>query len=108
MLAELTRLCGADFVQVGSFTKRVHDTAEDVLAQIAACHAPLGGTRTSVAVLGGGVGPDNARDQLVQAGANRGVMVLLGSVAYLDPGGLEEAVARVCHSLRESETVNKP
>lgn len=108
VLAELTRLCGADFVQVGSFTERVHDSAEDVRTQLAACHAPLGDARASLAVIGGGVGPDNARDQLAQAGLNRGVMLLLGSAAYLDPGGPEGAVARTCHSLREPVTVKKP
>jgi 2,3-diketo-5-methylthiopentyl-1-phosphate enolase len=108
VLAELTRLCGADFVQVGSFTDRVHDSAGDVRAQLEGCHAPLGGAQASVAVIGGGIGPDNARDQLAQAGWNRGVMLLLGSAAYLDPGGLEGAVARACHSLREPVAVKKP
>jgi hypothetical protein len=87
VLAELTRLCGADYVQVGAFNERVHDSADDVRAQIDAA-AP------AVAVIGGGVGPDNARDQLVQSGVRGGVMLLLGSAAYLDPGGLEHAVSR--------------
>jgi ribulose-bisphosphate carboxylase large chain len=87
VLAELTRLCGADFVQVGSFTARVHDSPEDVRAQIE-------GARPSVAVLGGGVGPDNAAEQLRLAGTREGVMLLLGSAAYLDADGLEHAVAK--------------
>ena len=47
-----------------------------------------------VAVIGGGIGPDNAADQLRQAGVREGVMLLLGSAAYLDPDGLERAVAK--------------
>ena len=82
MLAELTRLCGADYVQVGSFSGTVYDTADDVRAQIHACHSPLAGTRKSVAVLGGGVRPDNAAQQLEAAGVSSGVMVLFGSAAY--------------------------
>jgi ribulose 1,5-bisphosphate carboxylase large subunit-like protein len=100
LLAELTRLCGADFVQVGSFTERVHDSAEDVRAQICGCHAPIGNANDSVAVIGGGVGPANARTQLEQTGTDRGVMLLLGSAAYLDPDGLEHAVARTVASTR--------
>jgi ribulose 1,5-bisphosphate carboxylase large subunit-like protein len=94
VLAELTRLCGADYVQVGAFTERVHDSADDVRAQIDACRSPLGSVPRPVAVVGGGVGPDNAADQLRQAGTRDGVMLLLGSAAYLDPDGLEHAVAK--------------
>jgi ribulose 1,5-bisphosphate carboxylase large subunit-like protein len=93
VLAELTRLCGADYVQVGSFTERVHDSADEVREQIDAA-AP------AVAVIGGGIGPDNARDQLDQSGATGGVMLLLGSAAYLDPDGLEHAVARTVAAIR--------
>jgi ribulose-bisphosphate carboxylase large chain len=82
LAAELTRLCGADYVQVGSFSGTVYDSADDVRSQIAACHRPLGGTCRSVAVIGGGVGPDNARQQLDAAGTRSGVMVLFGSEAY--------------------------
>jgi ribulose 1,5-bisphosphate carboxylase large subunit-like protein len=82
LVAELTRLCGADYVQVGSFSGTVYDAAADVRAQIDACHRPLGGTRKSVAVIGGGVGPDNAARQLEAAGVSAGVMLLFGSAAY--------------------------
>jgi ribulose-bisphosphate carboxylase large chain len=83
VIAELTRLCGADYVQVGSFSGTVYDSPDDVRAQIAACHRSLAGARPSVAVIGGGVGPDNAREQLETAGASSGVMVLFGSAAYV-------------------------
>jgi ribulose-bisphosphate carboxylase large chain len=82
VVAELTRLCGADYVQVGSFSGTVYDSADDVRAQIHACHRPLAGARRSVAVIGGGVAPDNARQQLEAAGTRSGVMVLFGSAAY--------------------------
>jgi ribulose 1,5-bisphosphate carboxylase large subunit-like protein len=82
VVAELTRLCGADFVQVGSFSGSVHDQPEDVRAQIDGCHRPIGSSRRAVAVMGGGVGPGNAEQQLVAAGVRSGVMVLYGSAAY--------------------------
>jgi hypothetical protein len=82
LVAELTRLCGADYVQVGSFSGTVYDSAADVRAQIHACHRPLGSVRKAVAVIGGGVGPDNAAQQLDAAGVRSGVMVLFGSSAY--------------------------
>jgi ribulose 1,5-bisphosphate carboxylase large subunit-like protein len=82
VIAEITRLCGADYVQVGSFSGSVYDAPDDVRAQIEACHRPLGSLRRSVAVLGGGVGPENARAQVDAAGASSGLMVLLGSAAY--------------------------
>jgi hypothetical protein len=82
VVAELTRLCGADFVQVGSFSGTVYDSAAGVRAQIEACHRRIGDARKSVAVIGGGVGPDNAAEQLEAAGVQSGVMVLFGSAAY--------------------------
>jgi ribulose-bisphosphate carboxylase large chain len=89
VIAGLTHLCGADFVQVGSFSGSVYDTPDDVRAQIAACHSS---SPRSVAVIGGGVGPDNAAAQIEQAGVASGVMVLLGSAAY--EGGSPEAAVR--------------
>jgi len=82
VVAELTRLCGADYVQVGSFSGTVYDAADDVRAQIRACHRSLARANRSVAVIGGGVAPDNAAEQLTAAGTRSGVMVLFGSAAY--------------------------
>jgi ribulose-bisphosphate carboxylase large chain len=82
VVAELTRLCGADYVQVGSFSGTVYDPPEDVRAQIDACHRPIGSARRSVAVIGGGVAVDNAAAQLDAAGTRAGVMLLFGSAAY--------------------------
>lgn len=92
VIAELTRLLGADFVQVGSFSGTVYDGEQAVRAQVAACHRPLGSVRSAVAVLGGGVGPDNAAEQVRRSGIDAGLMVLLGSAAYAHPGGAEEGV----------------
>jgi ribulose-bisphosphate carboxylase large chain len=83
VVVELTRLCGADYVQVGSFSGSVYDAPDEVRAQIEACHRPIGSARRSVAVIGGGVGPANAEQQLEAAGVRAGVMVLYGSAAYL-------------------------
>jgi ribulose-bisphosphate carboxylase large chain len=82
VLAELTRLLGADYVQVGSFSPRMFDADDEVRAQIAGCHEALCGVARATAVLGGGVGPDNRDEQLDRAGTRDGVMVLYGSAAY--------------------------
>jgi ribulose 1,5-bisphosphate carboxylase large subunit-like protein len=82
VLAELTRLLGADFVQVGSFSPRMFDSDDDVRDQIAACHDELGGASRATAVIGGGVGPDNADEFLERARTRDGVMLLYGSAAY--------------------------
>ncbi len=98
VIAQVTRLCGADYVQVGSFTGSVYDTDDDVRAQIDACHRPLGKLHRSVAVIGGGVGPRNARAQVEAAGVSSGLMVLLGSAAYeVSP---EDAVLATVESVR--------
>jgi ribulose 1,5-bisphosphate carboxylase large subunit-like protein len=86
VLAELTRLLGGDYVQVGSFSPRTFDTDDEVREQIAAAHP-------ATAVIGGGVGADNAREQLERAGTRDGVMLLLGSAAYAHPAGVRAGVA---------------
>jgi hypothetical protein len=94
-------LCGADFVQVGSFTGSVYDTAEDVRAQIEGCPRDLGVAR-AVAVLGGGIGPSNAAAQVRAAGTESGLMVLLGSAAY-EEGSPTEAVRTTVAAVRGQE-----
>jgi ribulose-bisphosphate carboxylase large chain len=93
VLAELTRLLGADYVQVGSFSPRTFDTDGEVREQIAA-------SRPATAVIGGGVGPENAREQLERAGTRDGVMLLLGSAAYAHPDGVGAGVAAVVEAIR--------
>ena len=101
VIAELTRLCGADYVQVGSFTGKLFDREHDVRAEIAACRRELDGAPRSTAVLGGGIGPDNAAEQLARAGAASGLMLLLGSAAYLHPGGVEAGVRATVAAVRQ-------
>jgi ribulose-bisphosphate carboxylase large chain len=94
VLAELTRLLGADYVQVGSFSPRTFDSDDEAREQIAACrHALPGGVAAATAVIGGGVGPANAAEQLTRAGTGDGVMLLLGSEAYRHTDGVRAAVA---------------
>src|SRR5205823_11221131 len=92
VLAEQTRLLGADYVQVGSFSPRTFDTDDEVREQIAA-------TRPATAVIGGGVGAENARDQLERAGTREGVMLLLGSAAYAHSDGVRAGVAAAIEAI---------
>ena len=92
VLAELTRLLGADYVQVGSFSPRTFDTDDEVREQIAAA-------RPATAVIGGGVGAENAREQLERAGTREGVMLLLGSAAYAHPEGVRAGVAAAVEAI---------
>ena len=98
VLALLTRLAGADYVQVGVFDGKLFDTDADVRAQLHAVRRPLPGVVAPVAVLGGGVGPDNARAQADAAGGG-GLLLLLGSAAYRHPGGVEAGVRATCEAL---------
>jgi ribulose 1,5-bisphosphate carboxylase large subunit-like protein len=82
VLAELTRLLGADYVQVGSFSPRMFDSDDEVREQLAAAHDELGGVKRATAVIGGGVGPANAEETLERARTRDGVMLLYGSAAY--------------------------
>ena len=93
VLTELIRLLGADYVQVGSFSSRTFDTDDEVRAQIAAA-------RPATAVIGGGVGAANAREQLERAGTRDGVMLLLGSAAYAHPDGVRAGVAAAIDAIR--------
>lgn len=98
VLARLTRLSGADYVQVGAFGGKLFDSDDDVEAQLRAVREPCGGAAAPVAVLGGGIGPDNVQAQLQRAGGT-GLLFLLGSRAYDFPGGVEEGVRRTVEAL---------
>jgi ribulose 1,5-bisphosphate carboxylase large subunit-like protein len=100
VVAELTRLCGADYVQVGSFSGSVYDTPAEVRAQVDACHRPVHANRGAVAVIGGGVGPRNASAELEAAGRAEGVMLLLGSAAY-EHGSPTDAVRATVEAARD-------
>ena len=98
VLASLTRLAGADYVQVGAFAGKLFDTDADVRAQLDAVRRPLEGAAVPVAVLGGGVGPDNAAAQVAEAGGT-GLLLLLGSAAYRHPAGVEAGVRATCDAV---------
>lgn len=98
VVAALTRWCGADLVLVGAFAGKLFDSDADVEAQIAAVRRPEEGMRPATAVLGGGIGPDDARAQADRAGGD-GLVVLLGSAAYRTAGGLTGSVRRAVEAL---------
>jgi ribulose 1,5-bisphosphate carboxylase large subunit-like protein len=88
VLCGLTRLCGADFVQVGAYRGKLFDTDDEVDAQLAAAAG-------ATAVMGGGVGPSNVRALAERAGrADRrsGLLMLLGSAAYAEADGVRRSV----------------
>jgi hypothetical protein len=95
VLAELTQLLGADYVQAGSFSQRTFDTDDEVREQVEAA-------RPATAVIGGGVGAENAREQLEQVGTRDGVMLLLGSAAYAHPDGVRAGVAAAVAAIGDS------
>jgi ribulose-bisphosphate carboxylase large chain len=98
VLARLTRLAGADFVQVGAYGGKLFDSDAEVDAQVAAARSPLGSAPPATAVLGGGVGPKNAKGLAARAGGG-GLLLLLGSAAYDHPGGPEGGVRETVASL---------
>lgn len=98
VLTRLLRLCGADYVVAGGFGGTLFDTPAEVRANIEAARGPAAGARPSVAALGGGLGPGDVARQVDEAGPG-GLLILLGSRAYADPGGLEAAVRRAVEAL---------
>jgi ribulose-bisphosphate carboxylase large chain len=99
VLARLTRLCGADYVIAGAFGGTLFDDDEGVKENLEAILGECGRVRPAVAVLGGGVGPDDAASQVERAGRD-GLLVCLGSAAYARPGGLHAGVTAAVHALR--------
>jgi ribulose-bisphosphate carboxylase large chain len=97
VLCELTRIAGADLVQIGGFGGKLFDTSEEVARNLAACRRPLGGSRVPVPVNGGGVWAGSTPDVLGAAGAD--VMLLLGMGAYEHPGGPEAGARSVQQSI---------
>jgi ribulose-bisphosphate carboxylase large chain len=92
VLCELTRVAGADFVQIGGFGGKLFDTFEEVAANLAACRRPLrsgpaGRVVEPVPVNGGGVWAGSVPDVLAAAGCD--VMLLVGAGAYEHPFGPE-------------------
>lgn len=93
VLCELTRIAGADLVQIGGFGGKLFDTFDEVARNLASCRRPLAGARVPVPVNGGGVWAGSTPDVLGAAGTD--VMLLLGMGAYEHPGGPEAGARSV-------------
>jgi ribulose-bisphosphate carboxylase large chain len=93
VLCELTRIAGADLVQIGGFGGKLFDTHDEVARNLAACRRPLGGARLPVPVNGGGVWAGSTPTVLAAAGHD--IMLLLGMGAYEHPGGPEAGARSV-------------
>lgn len=93
VLCELTRIAGADLVQIGGFGGKLFDTADEVARNLAACRRPLGDARVPVPVNGGGVWAGSTPTVLAAAGHD--IMLLLGMGAYEHPGGAEAGARSV-------------
>jgi ribulose-bisphosphate carboxylase large chain len=106
VLAQLTRLAGADLVLCGAFDGKLHDTDDDVAAQLVACRRPLPGRpRSATALLGGGVGPERVRALLSEVTRRLGppldgIVLLCGQAAYLPPGGVGGGVAATVRAVQ--------
>jgi ribulose-bisphosphate carboxylase large chain len=105
VLCELTRVAGADLVQIGGFGGKLFDTHDEVARNLAACRRPLAGARVPVPVNGGGVWAGSTPAVLAAAGPD--IMLLLGMGAYEHPGG-PEAGARSVHQAIEAVTAGQP
>ncbi len=93
VLCELTRIAGADFVQIGGFGGKLFDAWEEVADNLAACRRPIGEARVPVPVNGGGVWAGSVPD--VVGAAGRDVMLLIGAGAFEHPGGVEAGARSV-------------
>jgi ribulose-bisphosphate carboxylase large chain len=96
VLCELTRLAGADLVQIGGFGGKLFDSDDEVARNLAACRRPIAGAAVPVPVNGGGVWAGTVPAVMEAAGGD--VMLLVGAGAFEHPGG-PEAGAR---SLRQA------
>jgi ribulose-bisphosphate carboxylase large chain len=93
VLCELTRIAGADLVQIGGFGGKLFDTHGEVTRNLASCRRPLSGARVPVPVNGGGVWAGSTPAVLAAAGPD--VMLLLGMGAYEHPAGPEAGARSV-------------
>ena len=110
VLAQLTRLAGADLVLCGAFGGKLHDSDDEVAAQLDACRRPLAGEpHRSTALLGGGVGPDRVGALLGEVARRRGrpvegLVLLCGQAAYRHPGGVTAGVAATVRAVEEERS----
>jgi ribulose-bisphosphate carboxylase large chain len=97
VLCELTRIAGADLVQIGGFGGKLFDTPDEVARNLVAGRRPLGGAKVPVPVNGGGVWAGSTPAVLAAAGSD--VMLLLGMGAYEHPGGPEAGARSVAEAI---------
>ncbi|MDP2711258.1 MAG: RuBisCO large subunit C-terminal-like domain-containing protein [Solirubrobacteraceae bacterium] len=99
VLAQLVRLCGADWVAAGGFGGSLFDGDDEVRASIDAIRGPCGRAPAAIPVVGGALTPDGVAEQARRAGGAP-LLVMLGSGAYAHPGGLEAGVRAAAAALR--------
>lgn len=105
VLCELTRLAGADLVQIGGFGGKLFDTDDEVARNLAACRRPLAGAAVPVPVNGGGVWAGTV-PAVVDAAGND-IMLLVGAGAFEHPGG-PEAGARSMRQAIDATVAGQP
>jgi ribulose-bisphosphate carboxylase large chain len=98
VLCELTRIAGADLVQIGGFGGKLFDTHDEVARNLTACRRSLAGAPVPVPVNGGGVWAGSTPAVLAAAGHD--IMLLLGMGAYEHPGGPEAGARSVAQAIQ--------
>lgn len=98
VLALLARLAGADLVLASAVDGKFFDSEPEIRACLDALRRPLPGVKVATALVGGGIGPENARAQ-AEAAAGGPVTLLLGARTYDHPDGVTAGVRAVCHAL---------
>lgn len=94
VLCGLTRIAGADLVQVGGVAGKIFEDDATIAASADVCRRPLGSVAPAVPVSGGGQGVATVAANAAVFG-DTGFCHLLGSVATDDPAGAAGGVRRV-------------
>ncbi|MFN8103526.1 MAG: RuBisCO large subunit C-terminal-like domain-containing protein [Acidimicrobiia bacterium] len=94
VLCGLTRVAGADLVQVGGVAGKIFEDDATIAANADVCRRPLAGLRAALPTSGGGQGVGTVAANAAVFGDAR-FCHLLGSVASDDPDGPVQAVRRV-------------
>lgn len=105
VLCELTRIAGADLVQIGGFGGKLFDTHDEVARNLAACRRALAGAQVPVPVNGGGVWAGSTPAILAAAGPD--IMLLLGMGAFEHPAGPEAGARSVAEAI-DAVTAGQP
>lgn len=101
VLCGLTRLAGADLVQVGGVAGKIFEDDETIRANADACRRPLGGLAPALPTSGGGQGAATVVANAALFG-DTGFCHLLGSVAVDDPAGATAGVRCVVDAWDET------